>query len=40
MAGELNYLPAVETVRLMEVVAEVDRMLKALIRSLEAKEST
>jgi four helix bundle protein len=40
LAGDLGYLSRAESRKLQDMIAEVERMLKALINSLERKPST
>ena len=40
LSGDLSYLSSNEAKRLQDIIGEVERMLKALINSLEKKSST
>jgi len=39
LSGDLNYIKTIELKKLIEEIAEIERMIKALIKSLEKKHS-
>jgi len=40
LSGDLNYIKSIELKRLTEKIAEIERMIKALIKSLEKNTRT